>query len=495
MSGVHRGGGGAGGVAPAHWEQYLLHVRNLSAEGNVAKLKEVMSEAQERLARCLDQPGAGGGAEGEVGPTADGEWAKLAAMMDIQEHSLAMVGLLSVCLRKSTNDNREQLLNSTAMFLSECNGEQIRLFPHIFAQLCHDYASHMIKRGKPIQGILPLTKAVSKIQLRDKMLTSVHSDICMLCLSAKIFAPARDLLNVDFTDISEDASAECKYILLYFYYGGMLLATVKNFARALHFFEICVTIPAVAVSHIMLEAYKKFILVALIDQGGKAKEIMTLPKYTSYVVSKYLQPLCSPYTELITSYYSNDLSSLQTTINKYADTYESDSNSGLVDQVLSSQTKTNIKRLTKTFLTLSLNELAVRVGLANSEEAEKLVVKMIQEGSIHAKISQKDGMVRFDNNPEHFNSSEVLETLEAKITRCMALDNQLQSLTEVIETNSDYVKRSGALAYSAGATSKEDPAQSMSFSNGSGAVSGSGPAAASSSSSGPAMGNGSVPYS
>jgi hypothetical protein len=51
-------------------------------------------------------------------------------------------------------------------------------------------------------------------------------------------------------------------------------------------FELqAITTPSMAVSHIMLESYKKFILVALILQG----KIPALPKYTSQVVGRYVK--------------------------------------------------------------------------------------------------------------------------------------------------------------------------------------------------------------
>jgi hypothetical protein len=47
----------------------------------------------------------------------------------------------------------------------------------------------------------------------------------------------------------------------------MIYAALKNYDRALYFFEVAITTPALAVSHIMLEAYKKYILVSLILHG------------------------------------------------------------------------------------------------------------------------------------------------------------------------------------------------------------------------------------
>ena len=46
-----------------------------------------------------------------------------------------------------------------------------------------------------------------------------------------------------------------------------------------------ITTPSMAVSHIMLEAYKKFIVVSLIHHG----KVTVLPKYTSQVVSRFIK--------------------------------------------------------------------------------------------------------------------------------------------------------------------------------------------------------------
>lgn len=67
---------------------------------------------------------------------------------------------------------------------------------------------------------------------------------------------------------------DSKHFLLYYYYGGMIYTAMKNYDRALYFFEVVVTVPAMVVSHIMLEAYKKYILVSLILHGKVNKQIL-----------------------------------------------------------------------------------------------------------------------------------------------------------------------------------------------------------------------------
>lgn len=47
----------------------------------------------------------------------------------------------------------------------------------------------------------------------------------------------------------------------------MIYLAVRNLDRSLYFLEVAITTPAHAVSHIMLEAYKKYILVSLLLHG------------------------------------------------------------------------------------------------------------------------------------------------------------------------------------------------------------------------------------
>ena len=77
-------------------------------------------------------------------------------------------------------------------------------------------------------GISVILGALEKINAQPTGLTSIHSDLCKLCLSSRCFTPAFRFLERDFTDLSKEAGlADPKYILLYFYYGGMILTAVK----------------------------------------------------------------------------------------------------------------------------------------------------------------------------------------------------------------------------------------------------------------------------
>lgn len=181
--------------------------------------------------------------------------------------------------------------------------------------LCHTFTNCLVETKQPIRGIELLKRAIRKIQLFDSQLTSVHADLYQLCLLSKCMKPALEFLDTDVTGISSEVSMvyliltfylislililtcfvddfqqggqnDSKHFLLCYYYGGMIYTAMKNYDRALYFFEVAITTPAVAVSHIMLEAYKKYILISLILHG-KVHSALLAFKFL-YVVCSYI---------------------------------------------------------------------------------------------------------------------------------------------------------------------------------------------------------------
>lgn len=110
---------------------------------------------------------------------------------------------------------------------------------------------------------------------------------------------------------------DVKYFLQYYYYGGIIYAILKNYERSIYFFQVALTTPSMAISHIMLESYKKYILVSLILYG----KVPSLPKYTSQVISRFIKPLSQPYTDLASAYASNNVDEIAVVINKHNDVY------------------------------------------------------------------------------------------------------------------------------------------------------------------------------
>ncbi|XP_044289644.1 COP9 signalosome complex subunit 3 isoform X1 [Varanus komodoensis] len=304
----------------------------------------------------------------------------------------------------------ETLFSQVQLFISTCNGEHIRYATDTFAGLCHQLTNALVERKQPLRGIGILRQAIDKMQMNTNQLTSIHADLCQLCLLAKCFKPALPYLHVDMMDIcKENGAYDAKHFLCYYYYGGMIYTGLKNFERALYFYEQAITTPAMAVSHIMLESYKKYILVSLILLG----KVQQLPKYTSQIVGRFIKPLSNAYHELAQVYATNKPSELRNLVNKHSETFARDNNMGLVKQCLSSLYKKNIQRLTK-----------------------------IEDGEIFASINQKDGMVCFHDNPEKYNNPAMLHNIDQEMLKCIELDERLKAMDQEITVNPQFVQKS-----------------------------------------------------
>ncbi|XP_025083044.1 COP9 signalosome complex subunit 3-like [Pomacea canaliculata] len=401
-------------------EQYVTTVQTLSSQGNFTALVEFISKNMEML--------------GKNAPHLD----NVLATLDYQQHSIGVMGILVMKLNQQSIPDFETLFVQIQEFITSCNGEQARYALESFAELCHKFTLQIVERKQPARGLSILVRAIQKIQLHPAQLTSIHSDLCQLCLLSKNLKPALQFLDVDITDISrEGGHYDAKDFLLYFYYGGMIYTALKIYTRALYFFEMAVTTPSMAVSHIMMEAYKKFILVALIVQG----KIPSLPKYAPQIVARYIKPLCQAYHDLANAYATNNPAEVRAAVTKHSETFTRDNNMGLVKQCVTSMFKKNIQRLTKTFLTLSLADMANRVQLSGPVEAEKYVLHMINDGEIFATINQKDGMVRFHDNPEKYNSSSMLLDLDREMQKCIKMDEKLREMDREIAVNPQYVQK------------------------------------------------------
>lgn len=298
------------------------------------------------------------------------------ATLSLQEHSMGILSVLIVKMKSVTSaEEHDLILPRVKEFIEGSSVDHIRVASDLFATLCHLYTNLMIEDGRAIKGINTIITGIEKVQVHVNQLTSIHSDVCLLSLTSKCLKPVlQRILCHDINDISkENGHFDVKYFLLYYYYGGMIYAAVKDFDRALIFFEAALTTQSMAVSHIMIESYKKYVLISLIVYG----KIMPLPKYTPQVVSRFIRGFCDPYINIAQSYSSNNPEEVKAVITKHQTVFQSDKNEGLVKQVLNSLHKKNIQRLTKTFLTLSLTDVSSRVFLENEREAEDRVVRMV----------------------------------------------------------------------------------------------------------------------
>jgi COP9 signalosome complex subunit 3 len=358
--------------------------------------------------------------------------------LDPSRHSLGWLFILSVKAMAPRTDG-QRFVSQTQAFIQACNPQQIQLAVHKFVKVCHRLQDILIEVRQPIRGVLPLKTAIAK--LRDikegQQLTSIHTDFLQLCLLSKAYNAALPVLEDNLTEINEASGITPKDLLCYFYYGGRVYIGMKQYKKALEFFKLVLTTPAIVLSAIMVEAFKKYILVSLILTG----QVAPLPKYVSSVVHRHIKNVCPQYQEFAGSFSTHNSDEVHKCAAVHADLFRKDGNFGIVKQCIQSLDRNNIKRLTQTYLTLSLQDIAVSVKLPGPADAERAVLKMIEAGEIFATINQRDGMVSFSEDPERFNTNTMMQQIDSQINKVVNLEKKLRVVDDAISIAPSYVQK------------------------------------------------------
>ncbi|MBA0587156.1 hypothetical protein Gorai_000291, partial [Gossypium raimondii] len=289
-----------------------------------------------------------------------------------------------------------------ARFITSCIAEQIRLAPDKFITVCKRFKDQVLLLEEPLRGVAPMLTAIRKLQSSSEHLTALHPEFLLLCLLSRCYKAGLSILE---EDVFEGNDKHWKKVV-----PESIGASTQ--CTLLLYTSVVVTAPMSTVNAIAVEAFKKYILVSLIHHGQSPTN---LPKYASSVAQRNLKNLCQPYIELANSYSNGKIADIETYVEANKDKFESDNNLGLVKQAVSSMYKRNIQRLTQTYLTLSLQDIANRVQLNSPKEAEMHVLQMIKDGEIYATINQKDGMVRFLEDPEQYKTCEMIEHIDSSI--------------------------------------------------------------------------------
>ncbi|WCJ27498.1 COP9 signalosome complex subunit 3 [Euphorbia peplus] len=351
-------------------------------------------------------------------------------------HSLGYLYILEACTAGPVSkEQAKTLVILFARFITSCVAEQIRLASDKFISVCKRFKDQVMLLEAPLRGVAPMLAALRKLQSSNVHLTTLHPEFLQLCLLSKSYKTGLSILDDDILEVDQPRD-----LFLYCYYGGMICIGQKRFQKGLELLHNVVSAPMPSINAIAVEAYKKYILVSLIHQGQFST---SLPKYSSSAAQRNLKNFCQPYIELASTYNTGKISELETCVQTSREKFENDSNLGLVEQVVSSMYKRNIQRLTQTYLTLSLQDIADRVKLNSPKEAEMHVLQMIQDGQIYASINQKDGMVRFLEDPEQYKTCAMINHVDSSIQRIMELSKKLTAMDEHMSCDPLYLAKAG----------------------------------------------------
>lgn len=222
--------------------------------------------------------------------------------LNSQKHTLGLIHLIFAIVTQPKYE-KAIIVKHVHDLIVNGSTRQIRFDPKRFAVVCRKYVEACREMNQAIRAIKPMKIAINKVAPSDH-LTPQHALLCLACISAKCYKAALSTLNnfVFLIDpkvsgiVSEDTR-------LYYYYGGICYAALKQWERATEFFEIVLSAPAMMPSAIMVEAYKKFILVNLIHKG----EPGNVPKSANMSIVRVFKQFSTPYEGNLSSSYNTDV--------------------------------------------------------------------------------------------------------------------------------------------------------------------------------------------
>lgn len=237
-------------------------------------------------------------------------------------------------------------------------------------------------------------------------------------------------------------------VLEYFVLCGTIHIARHDWEKALDILESAVTYPARdgAVSKIMVEAYKKWVVVHIILHGTAGK----LPSTTNASVAKTLHTLATPYETVAKLFESSSALRLYREVSFGAQIWKEDRNSGLMEFLLAAYQKFQIRHLARVYRSISISEVtkltvSAETGqnLPSNQATEHLVADMISQGTLNANMKRtadSSAVLEFNPTDHVFSESDVQEQLVASTEQLKQLADDVKSTDRRLTHEKEYLK-------------------------------------------------------
>ncbi|KAE8442271.1 hypothetical protein EG329_003531 [Mollisiaceae sp. DMI_Dod_QoI] len=360
-------------------------------------------------------------------------------------------------------------------FLSTFDPRQIRYIGEEFSHIIEAVAGLASQNRQSHLAVGPIATALTRLDPTGSMLTTHHLLLVKLALESRNLADALPVLDkfilyvpgapnvtkpkftcdmslspVSFITPQSKLTGKFKYIdvLEYFLYSGMIYIGMQNWEGALQCLESAVTYPAKEsnVSKVMVDAYKKWVLVGLLLEG----RLLPLPKSTSSGAAKCYHVMAKPYEILAQIFENGTASRLKSEAEVGNPIWRSDWNMGLVLSVLAAFQKFQIRSLANIYSKISIPEIVSQTTSAETgnklpspQAAEGLIQSMISAGELHATMSTSangPSILTFSPKGQLLTESQMQRELAGSTERIKSLTKEIKQTDRMLTHDKDYIK-------------------------------------------------------
>jgi COP9 signalosome complex subunit 3 len=234
----------------------------------------------------------------------------------------------------------------------------------------------------------------------------------------------------------------------YFMLGGTIFTGLKQWERAAELLENIVTYPVKdgAVSKIMVQAYKKWILVKILLDG----KVPSLRHTTNSNAAKVFHVIGKPYDVVASLFESGPASRLKAEIAAGTDIWRKDGNTGLMCCILAAYQQHQICGLSKVYRTISVSRISestfsAETGnrLSTDEAVEDLIMEMISCGEVQGTLSRSSNQrafLTFTPTGPASTESHVEEELADAMGRIKRMVEDIKTTDHLLTHEKEYLR-------------------------------------------------------
>ncbi|KAI0855558.1 cop9 subunit [Xylaria cubensis] len=401
--------------------------------------------------------------------------ASLFDIVDAAVNSLSYLTILHALIFPSPASGVPQdfILEKLVIFMIKFDGRQCRYANVLLLDVMEAVGSGRLL--PPSVAVETLATAILKLDPSGTMLTSSHLLLTKLAYDTGNIRPALPVIDKDIvyypgmanhdsapypcdlelsppSYISKNsgltAAVKTPMVLEYDLLCGMMYCAKRKWNKARAAFERAVTFPTKdgGCSKIMVEAFKKWILVSLLSDG---KHCDTPPHTTAFTIKNF-GILGRPYVNLAVAFATDDVQQFKLEADHHTNVWRDDGNIGLVQEVIAAYQKWRVLSLQNIYTKISIAEIRQQTKSAetgeilnNNEDVETLIQNMIIAGMLKGAIEKNDDGTKFLNflSPTTLLSEkEFSEELQSTVAKVKDLSAIFHATSQRLGTSKEYIK-------------------------------------------------------
>lgn len=301
-----------------------------------------------------------------------------------------------------------------------------------------------------VDALVPAGAAAGLVRVLERLVDVVeaegqggvspaHNLFLQCCLLAGMPGRAERVASHPYTSVAPAAShgTTSADVLAFFYHAGCVMELTGKGQRALDCWYICITYPAHSLSAICVAAYRRFLLLSLVEEGavrhlGDSRE--------GFANFREVQNATPAYQAIRKAFAAADATALADAVYHHRAALEADGTLALAREVLLSLGRRRVQTMTDTYVTVPLAEVAKRVGISEPV-AERIVFSAIFQGKIAASIDQGRGLVSFSDSSVPYGDPSVSHGLSSIAAQAAAMTREVKLANEAFDRRRDYIDR------------------------------------------------------